>query len=419
MKTPKAAVAFAIAIIALLIPTILAAGTPIAPNNLYASNTVTVKGSSTVYPVSLLAKPAFEAATGMTIDLPAPTGSGSGANALAAGTADIAAMSSFPGIAYWNASTSTGMDDLRVYAIGIDSLAIIVDQDNPFYSKIQNVSAQQVSDLFSTSTFNDGSNPLYTTWYQFITAIGGSTAGLPADQPIARHTRVLDSGTHDSFKVQFHSQVSVQYPDGVTRARNDSYLANHATWDANQQMLTAIEGDPYAVGYIGLGFLETTPPPGVKPMWIRNTSLGDWIEPTKAHVIDGTYARSSTAVIMRWLWYVVYGIPQTGSAGALESKFISFVKLHPEYIDQSGYIRMFRSDFAGAAMPVTDPSAPIHGTVPDQQLSVQDSIYFVNAWLDFHNPAKQLYNPYIDFNADGDETTIDKSFYINAYLGGV
>jgi hypothetical protein len=79
---------------------------------------------------------------------------------------------------------------------------------------------------------------------------------------------------------------------------------------------------------------------------------------------------------------------------------------------------MFRADFAGGAMPVTDPSAPIHGTVPNQDLSVIDSGYFVNAWLDFHNPAKQQYNPYIDFNADGDETTIDKTMYINAYIGG-
>jgi ABC-type phosphate transport system substrate-binding protein len=407
MKTTKAVFAFAITMIALLVTLNLAHATPVGADNLIQSGHLNIQGSSTVWPVSLEAQnPFMSAHSSITVDIPAATGSGAGADAFIAGTTDMFASSKIPDAKYWNTSLG-GAADLRIWAIGIDSVAIIVSASFPYYSQIKNVTAAQVSDLFSV-TNRGGSTPVYTTWKQFVAGIGGDTTGM-GDEVISRYTRVLDSGTHDSFRTNF--LIVVNDPDGS--ARNDACLAPHTELQENQQMLTAVAGDNYGVGYIGMGFVETSST--VKALWIYNSALGQYVQPTKAHVLDGTYARDATHPIMRWLWYGTNGIPTASSEGAAKSLFISFVKMHPEYIDDAGYIRMLRGDFTGGNYPQSpNDSPPTHPSLPDGKIDFQDTIYYVKAYIAYY--ANGALNPYADFNADGQINFQDTIAYVKAYI---
>jgi ABC-type phosphate transport system substrate-binding protein len=128
------------------------ASTPVAPNNLISpgSNTLTLRGSSTVYPISAYIKAYWQTKTGATLNLPSAEGSGGGLDALALGTTDLAESSKLPDAKtsvtstsrnYWNSSRDStyGMDDLRIWAVAKDSLAIIVSASNPYYSQIQKI----------------------------------------------------------------------------------------------------------------------------------------------------------------------------------------------------------------------------------------------------------------------------------------
>ncbi|MCW3983826.1 MAG: substrate-binding domain-containing protein [Candidatus Bathyarchaeota archaeon] len=393
-----------------------------------ASNQVKIRGSSTVYPISLEAKTAFEAANpGKTIVLPEAEGSGTGLDALTQiststiGT-DIAAASKIPDSTnplttssqrnYWNtsilmsngASNDFGMADLRIWPIGKDSIAIIVDKQNPYYSKVSQLTVQQVADVFCVGTTPGVAK--YPTWKSFVQAIGGDTTGM-GDEAINLVTRVLNSGTHDGFKTFFLT------PAG----KSDSNLAPHQEKAENQDVLDTVSNDPYALAYIGLGFLEDHPSL-INGIAIGYGSTPVYVTPTKAHVLDNTYCYAANKPIYRWLWYATNGLPMKNTDGALKTDFINWVKIHPEYVDHAGYIRMLKSDFCGATPAfASQDSAPVHSSIPDDKVNAADITYFVLAYIAQYDSSRPTINPLCDYNGDRQINAADITQFVLGYIG--
>lgn len=342
------------------------------------------EGSSTVLPVSQDAEIDFEgnmSAIGITIDVQiAGGGSGVGFSKLAATppTIDVGASSKDPGSAEW-----TGNDDLRIWAIGIDSIAIIVSSSSPIAPYIRELTAQQVSDLFCSST--------YKTW-------GDWNSSIPAPYnswTIERVVRDLASGTHDCFKNFFLT------PFG----RNDASLISPTIKTNNIDVYNYIvssDGQD-AIAYIGMGFMHLG---GIKGMWLYNSAIGQYVQPTRDNVIAGTYN------IKRWLYYMTNDVPTTSGDDKVKAMWISFVKRNPQYIEKEGYIMMYRGDFAGRASG--DATSPIHPSIPDGKVDATDTQYYVRAYIAYYS-SNQL-NPYADFNADGQINAADTQAYVRAYI---
>lgn len=336
------------------------------------------EGSSTVLPISQRAETAFEtymAGKGITIDVQAAGGgSGAGFSRLVAGTIDVGASSRDAGTSDWNNNA-----DLRMWAIGIDSIAIIVAANSPIAPYIRELTPQQVSDLFCSASYN--------TWQDW-------NASAPA-QPIVRVVRDLGSGTHECFRTFFLT------PFG----RNDGSLRNPQILTDNidvYNFITSPSGQ-YAIAYIGLGFMHLG---GLKGMWLYNSAISQYVEPIRENVIAGTYN------IKRWLYYMTTGVPTTQGDDKVKAMWISFIKMHPDYIDAEGYINMYRADFAGRASGDTNP--PLHPSLPDGKIDAADTQYYVRAYVAYYS--NNELNPYADFNADGQITAADTQAYVRAYI---
>jgi ABC-type phosphate transport system substrate-binding protein len=416
-------------------------------NSLMTANTVDIQGSSTVYPISVAAKNAFQAKySGTTINIPAALGSGVGLDALTQISGpvrtDIAASSSIPASKspltatadrnYWStsitmsngASNDFGMADLRIWPVGKDGVAIVVAANNPYYNQIQKVcNASMVSDLFCSTT-GDGLSPIYPTWGSFLTAIG-----IPSSDStlITRYVRVASSGTFDGFNTFFITQGN---PIGGIARSKTNFLASCTFEDENSQVLTAVSANPSGIAFIGLGFLEDNPTL-IKGLWISTgnpASTGTFVEPTRANVLNGSYkyngyATPTPTTMFRWLWYATNGLPTMGSAGALKTDFVNYVHMNPQYIDSNGYIRMVWSDFTGSTAPsfasqdTPNAAGKLHPNLPDNNVDATDVTYFILAYNAQSAPTNPTMNPLCDYNADHVINAADVTQFILGYNG--
>ena len=101
---------------------------------------------------------------------------------------------------------------MQLYAVGIDSVAIVVSPDMTWFPT--DLNTLQVTQLFASTTpfanvadnGTSANTPLYSTWSDFFTANGISTAGVPAaalSEPINSAVRDPTSGTFDCFNNYF------------------------------------------------------------------------------------------------------------------------------------------------------------------------------------------------------------------------
>ncbi len=375
--------------LSLTINAVQAAALP-ANNLVNGPNELQVEGSSTVYPISVSAETAFEAFTGKTVTL-ASIGSGPGLNNLRDGAADVAASSKVPEATYFSAA---GLEDMRIFAIGRDGVAIIVPASNTW---LTSASTALIADIFRGVAVTPGSAPYYQYWDQ----VPGLT-GAPHTE-IHRYTRNMDDGTHDGFNSFFMSPAG--YPTGTT-AGVSNWLPAHTEEATNQQMITAVASDPDAIGYLGMGFLPSNPT--LKGVIING------VTPIEQHVIDGTYKNDAGSIISRWLWYATSGIPDKASEGVLKAQWISFVKMHPEYITENGYIGILRSDFVGGAS-TPDTVNPVHSSLPDGKVNFADIVYFVDAYIAYNGGSHPV-NPYADFDANAVIDFSDIVKFVDGYI---
>ena len=219
------------------------------------------------------------------------SGSGNGAKSLINGTCDIANMSRFMKETEFSAALDKGVMPVA-HVIAMDGLPILVHPSNP----VNALTVQQVRGIYTGEI---------TNWKE----VGGP------DRTIVVVSRDTNSGTYETFNnlVMTHAvsgnSVTEKIKDGA------EYVGS------NGGIRARVQSTPAAIGYAGLGFVDST----VKALVING------VRPSPDTVTSGEY------VISRPLFMFTNGYPKLGG------RTYAFVTLHlsergQEIIEDIGFV---------------------------------------------------------------------------------
>ncbi len=243
---------------------------------------ITLNGSTTVFPIAQKAAEVFmNKYPDINISVRG-TGSGNGIAALINGICDIADGSRPMKQSKIDKAKTNGIDPVE-NIIAKDAIAIVVNLDNP----ISEISHAQLKKIYTGEI---------TNWKE----LGGP------DMKIVPITRDSSSGTFEIFEEKVLGKGVEMVSTAVVQG-------------SNQAIKTTVEKTKGAIGYIGLGYVDSS----VKVLKY------DGVVPSKETVLSGEYE------ISRPLFMYTDGEPQ----GAVK-KFIDFV-MSPEgqtIVEQVGYI---------------------------------------------------------------------------------
>ena len=243
---------------------------------------ITLNGSTTVFPIAQKAAEVFmNKYPNINVSVRG-TGSGNGIAALINGTCDIADASRPMTADEIKLAKSKGITPFE-NVIAKDAIAIVVNPNNP----ISEISHAQLKKIYTGEI---------TNWKE----LGGP------DMKIVPVTRDSSSGTFEIFE----EKILGKGVDMVSTA---------VVQGSNQAVKTTVEKTKGAIGYIGLGYVDSS----VKALKY------DGVIPSKESVLSGEYE------IARPLFMYTNGEPQ----GTVK-KFIDFV-MSPEgqtIVEQVGYI---------------------------------------------------------------------------------
>ena len=232
----------------------------------FADESIVIKGSTTVLPVAQVASEAYmKAHPGVNISL-SGGGSGNGIKALIDGSTDIANASRFIKDKEVKLAQGKGIYPVP-HRIAIDAIVPIVHVDNP----VADLSAEQLSLIYQGKIKN---------WKE----VGGK------DLKIVVVSRDTSSGTYEVWEEKILHKAKVT-PRAQLQASNGA-------------VIQTVSKNRYAIGYIGLGYLNTT----VKATMVNG------IEATIETALSGTYP------IARPLFMFTNGWPR-----GIVSDFINFV----------------------------------------------------------------------------------------------
>lgn len=175
---------------------------------------------------------------------------------------------------------------LKTFPFAIDGVALVVNPAN----NVSDITAQQAADIY---------NGKITNWKE----LGGK------DAPISLYVREDGSGTRETFEERaLDKGTSVQSANVV---------------NSNGAMKTAIAQDPNAIGYVGIGHLDSS---------IRGVTV-DGMVPSQENAANGAYK------ITRLLYMNTKGKPQ-----GLTALFIDYIYSEDGkgFISSSGYIPLDR-----------------------------------------------------------------------------
>ncbi len=178
--------------------------------------------------------------------------------------------------------TEVGKYGLSIYKWAIDGVAAVVNPENP----VKKLSVKELQDIYAGKI---------TSWK----TLGGE------DRPINIYTRDTSSGTREVFWKKALGKGDI------------SGKANFVT--SNGAMKSAVTNDPYALGYVSVGYIDKT----VAPVTLDN------VTPSLATVKTGEYK------VARGLFSNT-----KGKAAGLAKKFIDYL-LSPEgqkIVSEKGFI---------------------------------------------------------------------------------
>ncbi|EGQ7760948.1 phosphate ABC transporter substrate-binding protein [Vibrio alginolyticus] len=168
-------------------------------------------------------------------------------------------------------------EDLNVYPIAYDGLAVVVNRTN----SIENLSQQQLFDIYKGKIKN---------WKE----VGG------ADQPIAVVTREASSGSRYSFESLL----------GLTKIVNDRLVSdispNNLVVNSNSMVKTIVNHNTRAIGFISVGSVDRS---------IKAIQL-DGIDPTSTNISNHKYKLARP-------FLVLYKVDKISDAG---KGFIAFLR---------------------------------------------------------------------------------------------
>ena len=229
--------------------------------------TITISGSTTVLPIAQKAAEVYMGRHPQVRISVAGTGSGDGIKSIIDGTASIGDSSRDMKKKERELARKRGVNPVR-HTVALDCIVPVVNPANP----VKNLTLAQLRDIYTGKIRN---------WKQ----VGGW------DKPLVVISRDSSSGT---FEVWNHKVLK------KARVRPDAQLQA-----SNGAVAQAVAGNRYAIGYVGIGYLN----PGLKPLTVNG------IQASPATARDGSYP------IARALYMFTRGEP----TGAVKD-FLDFVK---------------------------------------------------------------------------------------------
>lgn len=187
-----------------------------------ANETISVVGSSSVTPLmEVLGETYGNANSTVFVEVQGP-GSSAGIRAAKDGSADL-------GMSSRNLKASEKSDNLKEVIIARDGIAVVVHNSNP----VNNISKEDVTKIYKGEI---------TNWKQ----IGGE------NKPIVVVTRDTASGTRGAFE----DIMSLKKKINDIKVSAISQRAQVAS--GNGQLKTTVANNPFAIGYISLGSLDSS-----------------------------------------------------------------------------------------------------------------------------------------------------------------
>jgi len=274
------------------------------------SGTVSVDGSSTVYPITEAVAEEFlsvEPRVRVTVGV---SGTGGGFKKFAAGEIDINDASRPIEDSEAAEAQSHGIEYLEI-PVAYDGLSVIVNPENTWVDHLTVAELQQIWQPGSTVDSWDDIRP---EW--------------PAE-PIRLYGPGTDSGTFDYFTEAVNGEAGVSRPD-YTASEDDNVLVQ------------GITGDLYSLGFFGYAYyLANQTRLKLVPVDGGNGPL----LPNEQTIQDGTYSPLSRPVF-------IY-LNKTGAAKPEVRRFVEFyLEIAPQLVHEVGYIALPAENYRASLQAV-------------------------------------------------------------------
>jgi len=220
------------------------------------SGTVTIDGSSTVFPIAEAVAEEFSLVSDVNPNV-GFSGTGGGFEKFCRGETDVSNASRPIKDSEVEACAAAGIDDIVEIQVGIDALTVMVNPANDWATCLN---VQQLHDIFRVDGF--------TNWNEVDPSF--------PDAEIIGYVPGTDSGTFDYFVEAIIDGVAedVGHRGDFTASEDDNVLAQ------------GIEGDTNAIGYFGFAyFLEA----GQALKAVAVDGGDGCVEPTFDTALDGSY----------------------------------------------------------------------------------------------------------------------------------
>lgn len=301
-------------------PTTTATGNePIADTTV--SGKVVISGSSTVEPITALAREAFISQNAqVAIDVDGP-GTGDGFKLFCDAKIDIADASR-----PIKPEERADCDDSNVtfieLAIGIDGISVITPTSNK-------LACLNFADLYAlTGPESEGKG----TWAdaQKLAKTLGSDTKFPNDKLVITAPGT-ESGTFDSFVEIVIERIGKDRiaTGAVTKEQLKGTRADYAASPDDNAIIEAVSGDPGGLGWVGFAYADQAD--GVHKMPIAKSPGEKCVAPTAETIQDGTYPISRTLYL--------YVNAQKAEKNKALAAFVDFVMAGQQtFVTQADYV---------------------------------------------------------------------------------
>lgn len=236
--------------------TFVAAASLLASQAAAQDATVTVDGSSTVFPISEAMAEEFQNATGTRVTV-GSSGTGGGFKKFCRGETDVTGASRPIKAEEAEACKASGIEFIEL-PVAMDALSVIVNPANDWASCM---SVEELKAMWEVAAQDKIKN-----WNQVNSAF--------PDAPLALFGAGTDSGTYDYFTLAINGVESESRGD-YTATEDDNITIN------------GVAGDVNALGFLGLAYLEENRDK-VKDVAIKQAD-GSCVEATVEGARDGSY----------------------------------------------------------------------------------------------------------------------------------
>jgi phosphate transport system substrate-binding protein len=248
------------------------------------TGSITISGSSTVQPISSIVAEIFnETNPDVAISVDGP-GTGDGFELFCNGETDISDASRPIEPDEVKACKKNGIEYTEL-EVALDGVTVMTNPENSGVSCLSN------GDLYAL--FGPQSDGL-GTWAEAdqLAAEVGGTGGFP-DAPLEITAPGVESGTYDAF-IELAGIEEIALEQGVPEDEAASLRKDYTASPNDNVIITAMEGSPSALGFVGFAFAEEA---GDAVQEIQIDGGSGCVGPTAETISDGSYPLSRSLYI--------------------------------------------------------------------------------------------------------------------------